>query len=705
MLKIKVYLSVFLLTAAFLAVVVWRFESIERQKTISFIEAQSQVVLAGLSQALKTEFKKWAFSQSFSTQTLQGLKAKAYFIAHQDVDKKFVFDRTESFIGDENLATQMKYFETRFAKIVATGKKLQPEDDFIFEPAKLKKKEDGAGPQKLVSLVFRSGEQLVGLLLDAQVFQVHLDMFKSADGQMTILDDNQMILAQSEEDYFGTKAAGLEASSEKEFVLSNTIPQTNLSLVYKASYAKVFGQRNMSWLQFLLIGFGFLFVCLGVLSFLLSSKENREDQLSEQNASLRQDIERLKVEAAKVKQLEAKTSGPVPVAAQEKIDQAKNTISSLALEMNPHLMALVGLVSRLQTPLSFQDVTAVAQNLNTEIQKARSLIMKIFEYTGVASSEKTIASFELPLQEALRNLKPLLDKNEVQVSKNIQTKATVKMTVKHVVRALSEIIENSVDAMERMPNKKISITVDENADSVRLIVKDNGEGLAQGVQEKIFEPFFTTRGFKNKKGLGLSAVMGILKEHGAECAVHSEVGKGCEFVMVFKKEVEAKVETKPETTLEAPKSLGAEQPVLEMDSFQNTGIIRHGSEVALPAAPKKLDVPSLTPIQKATQETDQLHDEIVTLALQKAKAEKNQMREEAKTESVSVLVPTTENKSADPDLEELLSVPDADSSIVAKPVVAHHIGRPQFKKKRTESILSEFAAPKIPQTSLPKEAE
>jgi len=70
---------------------------------------------------------------------------------------------------------------------------------------------------------------------------------------------------------------------------------------------------------------------------------------------------------------------------------------------------------------------------------------------------------------------------------------------------------------------------------VVLEVRDNGKGIDPDVQKRIFEPFYST---KTKisgrgRGLGLAAVSGIAKTHGAELRVESAVGKGTTFTMLL----------------------------------------------------------------------------------------------------------------------------------------------------------------------------
>jgi len=72
---------------------------------------------------------------------------------------------------------------------------------------------------------------------------------------------------------------------------------------------------------------------------------------------------------------------------------------------------------------------------------------------------------------------------------------------------------------------------------VKIIVKDTGIGISEENLKKIFEPFFTTK--SSGSGLGLACVERIIKEHGGEIEVKSEINKGTEFVIKIPLKCEA----------------------------------------------------------------------------------------------------------------------------------------------------------------------
>jgi two-component system cell cycle sensor histidine kinase/response regulator CckA len=83
---------------------------------------------------------------------------------------------------------------------------------------------------------------------------------------------------------------------------------------------------------------------------------------------------------------------------------------------------------------------------------------------------------------------------------------------------------------------------------VAIEVRDNGSGIKPEHLEKIFDPFFTTK--KTGTGIGLATVVKIIKHHGGQLTVDTELGVGTSFtVFLPRAEQEEVVETRRPPTL------------------------------------------------------------------------------------------------------------------------------------------------------------
>ena len=77
----------------------------------------------------------------------------------------------------------------------------------------------------------------------------------------------------------------------------------------------------------------------------------------------------------------------------------------------------------------------------------------------------------------------------------------------------------------------VSVTTKKINGKAEIIVKDNGNGIAEKILDKIYQPFFTTKPTGQGTGLGLSLSYDIIKAHGGSLNVNSKEGEFAEFVV------------------------------------------------------------------------------------------------------------------------------------------------------------------------------
>jgi CheY-like chemotaxis protein len=89
-------------------------------------------------------------------------------------------------------------------------------------------------------------------------------------------------------------------------------------------------------------------------------------------------------------------------------------------------------------------------------------------------------------------------------------------------------ISTGVESVKRTEQPDVEQVLDIlEGQFVFLEVKDNGAGMTAQTQTRMFDPFFTTK--FTGRGLGLSAVLGIVRGHSGGVGVESELGNGTKF--------------------------------------------------------------------------------------------------------------------------------------------------------------------------------
>ena len=140
--------------------------------------------------------------------------------------------------------------------------------------------------------------------------------------------------------------------------------------------------------------------------------------------------------------------------------------------------------------------------------------------------------------EAVRLLRPLLG-DTIEITLDLADELwSVLVDPAQFETTLINLATNGRDAMPQggrltitTRNARVAVAADPDPDLpageyVAVEVRDTGVGMPPALLQRIFEPFFTTKGKTVGTGLGLSMVLGFIKQSGGYISVDSDEGHG-----------------------------------------------------------------------------------------------------------------------------------------------------------------------------------
>ncbi|MBN2694484.1 transporter substrate-binding domain-containing protein [bacterium] len=208
----------------------------------------------------------------------------------------------------------------------------------------------------------------------------------------------------------------------------------------------------------------------------------------------------------------------------QKLDSLGVLAGGIAHDFNNILTAILGNISYLKTGLSKDN-----ELINTvdDIEKAG------IRAKNLANQLLTFAKGGEP-QKELTDVRKIIKDSAEFILTGSKTKCIYKFANNlpnlYIDRGqISQVIQNIVLNAAQAMNLKgtITITVQNLAQNILLMIEDSGTGISEENLKNIFDPYFTTK--KNGHGLGLAISYSIIKKHNGILSVQSKIGKGTIF--------------------------------------------------------------------------------------------------------------------------------------------------------------------------------
>ena len=153
------------------------------------------------------------------------------------------------------------------------------------------------------------------------------------------------------------------------------------------------------------------------------------------------------------------------------------------------------------------------------------MLEEMLHMLEVSISKKAVLRFNLAT-----NL-PLVEADATQMRQIIMN---LVINASEAIGDKSGVIAITTGCMDCDQNYLKNVWLDENIREglyVYLEIADTGCGMDKETQAKLFDPFFTTK--FTGRGLGMAAVLGIVRSHKGAIKVYSELGKGTSFKILL----------------------------------------------------------------------------------------------------------------------------------------------------------------------------
>jgi two-component system, cell cycle sensor histidine kinase and response regulator CckA len=233
----------------------------------------------------------------------------------------------------------------------------------------------------------------------------------------------------------------------------------------------------------------------------------------------------------------------------QKLESLGILAGGIAHDFNNLLTGILGNVSLMR--LELPTASALAEHVD-QIEavtiRAADLCRQLLAYSG----KGRFVVRPLDVSELTRQTAPLL---QLSIGKGATLRLdladqlpAVDADASQIRQVLMNVVVNAAEALGERPGVisvasglihaegeylRNTFLAPELADGkyVFLEVSDNGCGMGPATQAKIFDPFFSTK--FTGRGLGLSAVLGIVRGHKGAIKVYSEIGRGTTIKLLF----------------------------------------------------------------------------------------------------------------------------------------------------------------------------
>jgi PAS domain S-box-containing protein len=214
---------------------------------------------------------------------------------------------------------------------------------------------------------------------------------------------------------------------------------------------------------------------------------------------------------------------------QERLASLGQLAAGVAHEINTPL-ANIQLVAESLTRRSTDPwIQARAATIGHQVEVAATIVRGLLDFARDTPTAMIPSDLVATTREAVAFLRGKHSAELVVVERHGRPSLPIRANPIQIQQVLVNLVNNGADAMEDRGELVVETRADDGY--AEVAVTDRGTGIPDAVRSHLFEPFFTTKPPGKGTGLGLSICHGIVRAHGGEIQVTTEVGRGSTFTV------------------------------------------------------------------------------------------------------------------------------------------------------------------------------
>lgn len=191
----------------------------------------------------------------------------------------------------------------------------------------------------------------------------------------------------------------------------------------------------------------------------------------------------------------------------------------------------------------------ITNKIDEEIEEINNYVEQVLFYARLDNVQNDFMISKITLNDCIRNViarnKKIMIQSNMRVEvKNIDEKVEAYSDEKWLEFILNQIVVNSIK-YKRDDNALISISMLQDKDNVKLLIKDNGIGIKKSEIDRVFDKGFTGSNGRNQKkstGIGLYLCKRLSKEIGIDIKAESKENEYTEMTLIIPRDKKIKNE-------------------------------------------------------------------------------------------------------------------------------------------------------------------